>query len=177
MGGRDLWFDPTFGRLNTDAKGIPLGSFQPEDQLLVVYRQGYYEIAGTELTQRFDAENLLLIEKFDPKKIVTSIYLDKEKLQFNVKRFKIETTTLNNKFYFIREAEGNQVEVVTTDANPIAVVRSGRGTQARESKVKVADFVEVMGWKAVGNKLTDFTKSTEILWMDGDGPAKQTALF
>lgn len=177
LGGRDLWFDPTFGRLNTDAKGISLGSFQPEDQLLVVYRQGYYEIAGTELTQRFDAENLLLIEKFDPKKIVTSIYLDKEKLQFNVKRFKIETTTLNNKFYFIREAEGNQVEVVTTDANPIAVVRSGRGAQARESKVKVADFVEVMGWKAVGNKLTDFTKSTEILWMDGDGPAKQTALF
>lgn len=177
LGGRDLWFDPTFGRLNTDAKGTSLGSFQPEDQLLVVYRQGYYEIAGTELTQRFDAVNLLRIEKFDPKKIVTAIYLDKEKLQFNVKRFKIETTTLNSKFYFIKEAAGNQVEVATTDANPIAIIRSGKGAQARESKVKVADYVEVMGWKAVGNKLTDYTKSTDIVWLNGDGPAKQTALF
>ena len=52
---------------------------------------------------------LLLIEKFDPEKIVTAIYLDNEKMQFNVKRFKIETTTLHNKFFFIKEGEGNQV--------------------------------------------------------------------
>ena len=45
---------------------------------------------------------LLLIEKFDPEKIITAVYLDNEKLQYNVKRFKIETTTLNNKFYFIK---------------------------------------------------------------------------
>ncbi len=177
LGGRELWFDDTFGRLNSDGKGIALGSFQPDDQLLVIYHQGYYEIASTELTQRFDAENIIRIEKFDPVRIVTAIYLDKEKLQFNVKRFKIETTTLNNKFFFIKEAEGNYVEAVTTDAQPVAVIRSGRGAQARESKVKINDFVEIMGWKAVGNKLTDFTKNTEIGWQDTEGPKKQAELF
>ena len=177
LGGRELWFDDQFGRLNTEGKGRYLGSFQPEDQLLVIYKQGYYEITNTELTQRFEAEKLLMIQQFDPKKIITAIYLDKEKLQFNVKRFKIETTTLNNKFYFIKEIDGNYVEAISTDEKPIAIIRSGRGTQARESKVKLSDFVEVMGWKAVGNKLTDFTKSTEIKWQDDGEEKKQAELF
>jgi topoisomerase-4 subunit A len=30
--------------------------------------------------------------------------------------------------------------------------------------VKLANFVEVMGWKAVGNKLADYTKTTEFEW-------------
>jgi topoisomerase-4 subunit A len=177
LGGRELWFDDTFGRLNTEGKGTSLGSFLPDDQLLVVYHQGYYEITNQELTQRFEAESLVKIEKFDPKKIVTAIYLDNEKLQFNVKRFKIETTTLNNKFYFIKEAEGNYVEAISTEKDPIALIRSGRGTQTRESKVKVGDYVEIMGWKAVGNKLTDFSKSTEISWFPQEGDTKQAALF
>ena len=177
LGGRELWFDDQFGRLNTDSKGLYLGSFQPEDQLLVLNRQGYYEITNTEVNQRFDVDKLMKIEKFDPKKIVTAVYLDHEKLQFNVKRFKIETTTLNNKFYFIKETEGNYVEAISTAASPIAVIRSGRGTQARESKVKVGDFVEVMGWKALGNKLTDFTKSTEIKWLEDEAGKKQAELF
>jgi topoisomerase-4 subunit A len=177
LGGRELWFDDQFGRLNTDSKGLYLGSFQPEDQLLVLNRQGYYEITNTEVNQRFDVDKLMKIEKFDPKKIVTAVYLDHEKLQFNVKRFKIETTTLNNKFYFIKETEGNYVEAISTAASPVAVIRSGRGTQARESKVKVGDFVEVMGWKALGNKLTDFTKSTEIKWLEDEAGKKQAELF
>ena len=177
LGGRDIWFDDTFGRLNVDAKGILLGSFLPDDQLLVIYHEGYYEITNQEFTQRFDTDSLIRIEKFDSKKIVTAIYLDNDKLQFNVKRFKIETTSLNNKFFFIKEAEGNYVEAVTTEKDPIALIRSGKGSQVRESKVKVGDFVEVMGWKAVGNKLTDFSKSTEISWFPQEGDTKQTQLF
>jgi topoisomerase-4 subunit A len=178
IGGIDLWFDDVFGRLNVDSKGTYLGNFLPEDQLLVIHHDGYYEINNTELTQRFNPDTLIRIEKFDPLKIVTAIYLDNEKLQFNVKRFKVETTTLNNKFYFIKEADGNYVEAVTTETNPIAIIRSGRGSQAKESKIKIADFIEVMGWKAAGNKLTDYTKSTEIDWLDsGKNQKKQAELF
>ncbi len=164
LSGRKLWFDDTFGRLNTEEKGEYLGSFQPDDRLLVIYHDGNYEITDTELTQRFDGENIIEIEKFDPEKIITAIYLDNEKMQYNVKRFKIETTTLHNKFFFIKEGEGNYVEAVTSHPEPVAVIKSGRGAQARTSKVKLVDFIEIMGWKAVGNKLTDYTKSTEIEW-------------
>ncbi len=165
LSGKKLWFDDTFGRLNTDEKGEYLGSFQPEDRLLVIYHDGNYEITDTELTQRFDSTQIIEIEKFDPEKLVTAIWLDNEKLQFNVKRFKIETTTLHNKFFFIKEGEGNYVEAVTTVALPIISIKSGRGSQARTTKVKLADFVELMGWKALGNKLADFSKSTEFEWV------------
>jgi topoisomerase-4 subunit A len=177
LGGRDLWFDNTFGRLNADQKGVYLGSFLAEDHLLVIYKQGYYELSTTEMTQRFDTDSLLHIEKFDPQKIITAIYLDNEKLQFNAKRFRIETTTVNNKFQFIREYEGNHIVVVTTDPDPVALIKSGKGAQLKETRIKVADLVEVMGWRAVGSKFTDFNKSTTISWFDDEPSATQVALF
>lgn len=164
LSGRKLWFDETFGRLSTDEKGQYLGMFDAEDKLLVIYNNGNYEITDTELTQKFDAEKVLLIEKFNPEKIVTAVYLDKEKLQYNIKRFKIETTTLRNKFFFIKEGEGNQLEAVTTAAEPILVMQSGRGAQVRKAKIKVVKVVEIMGWKAVGAKLADYSKSTTMEW-------------
>ena len=164
LSGRKLWFDDTFGRLNTDEKGQYLGMFDSEDRLLVIYNNGNYEISDTELSQRFDGEKILLIEKFDPEKVITAVYADMEKLQYNIKRFKIETTTLRNKFFFIKEGEGNRLEAVTTEDTPVLVMQSGRGTQIRKAKIKVNKVVEVMGWKAVGAKLADFTKSTQMEW-------------
>ncbi len=165
LGGRKLWFDDQFGRLNSESKGEYLGSFQPEEKILVVYKDGNYEITDQESTQKFDVQNVIEIEKFNPEKTLTAIYLDNDKQQFNVKRFKIETTTLRNKFMLIKEGDGNYLEAVTTHPEPIIQIKAGRGAQARTQKIKIADFVEVMGWKAVGNKLTDFSKSTEFEWV------------
>ncbi len=177
LGGRELWFDDNFGRLNADQKGTYLGSFQPDDLLLSIYKDGFYELVGTDLTQRFDVDKLITIEKFYSNKIITAAYLDSEKNQFNVKRFRIETTTLNNKFYFIKEAPGNYVEAMSLEESPILIIRSGKGAQIKETKIKIADFVELMGWRAIGNKLTDYTKTTEIEWVGTDGNTKQTQLF
>ncbi len=167
LAGRKIWFDDQFGRLNTEEKGEYLGSFETEDRIIVFYADGSYEITDTELTQRLEADKILLIEKFDPEKIVTAVYLDADKMQFNVKRFKIETTTLHNNFMFIKEVEGNRLEAVTTTPEPILLVRTGRGAQARQAKFKIAKMVEVMGWKAVGAKLMDHSKSVEMEWEKG----------
>lgn len=164
LSGLKLWFDKTFGRLNTDEKGQYLGAFESEDRLIVIYNDGNYEITDTEQSQRFDADKILLIEKFDQEKVVTAVYVDMEKLQFNIKRFRVETATLRNKFCFIKEGEGNRLAAVTTDATPVLVMQSGRGAQIRKAKIKVNKVVEVMGWKAVGAKLADFTRSTEMEW-------------
>ncbi|HLY71508.1 MAG TPA: hypothetical protein VKR53_17355, partial [Puia sp.] len=177
LSGRKIWFDDTFGRLNTEEKGEFLGSFGSEDRLLVIYDDGNYEITDTELTQRFESEKIKLIEKFNPQKIVSAVYLDKEKLQYNIKRFKIETTTLHNKFLFIKEGEGNELREVTTAEEPILIVQSGRGAQVRKAKFKVVKVAEVMGWKAVGSKLVDFTKSIDMEWENKKGDNKQGELF
>jgi topoisomerase IV subunit A len=161
---RNIWFDDVFGRLNTENKGTFMGKFGPEDRMLVIYTDGNYEITDQELSQRFDADKILLIEKFIPEKIVTAIYLDNEKAQFSIKRFKIETTTLHNKFFFIKEGDGNRLEAVSTEEEPILIMQSGRGTQIRKAKIKTAKSVEVMGWRAVGVKLTEYAKSVTMEW-------------
>jgi topoisomerase IV subunit A len=178
LSAKKMWFDDKFGRLSNEEKGIYLGKFEAEDRILVIYNDGNYEITDQELTQRFDAEKILLIEKFDAEKIITAVYLDNEKQQYNIKRFKIETTTLHSKFMFIREGAGNRLEAVSTEAEPILAVQSGRGTQIRKAKFKVVKLVEVMGWKAVGAKLVEYSKSVEMEWEKPVAPGNdQPELF
>ena len=170
--GRKLWFDSKFGRLNNEEKGEYLGTFE-EEKLLVVFDDGNYEITDTELTQRFDADKILLIERFNPEKAITAVYLDTEKNQFNIKRFFIETSTLKTKFLFIKEGKGNRLETVTTDEEPTLVLHSKQG----EQKIPIAGFVEVMGWKAIGNKLVGYSKDLEIDWESISEEDAQGKLF
>jgi topoisomerase-4 subunit A len=176
LAGRKLWFDSKFGRLNREEKGEFLGTFE-EDKILVITDDGQYEITDTELTQRFEPEKILLIEKFDPSRPITAVYLDNEKQQFNVKRFKIETTSLRSKFLFIKEGKGNRLEAVTSDEDPVLTLHSGRGASSKSQKIQIGGFVEVMGWKAIGNKLVDFTKNIEMEWENKGDERGQPTLF
>lgn len=174
--GRKLWYDDQFGRLNTEEKGEFIGTFDGEDKILVIYNDGHYEITDQELTQKLDAEKLLLIEKFNPEKIVTAVYADLDKKQFMLKRFRIETTTLRNKFFFIREGENNYVEAVSTSEEPVLAVQQGRGAQVRKGKLKLTKMAEVSGWRTVGTKILDYSKSVEMEWVKGKA-SSQTELF
>jgi topoisomerase-4 subunit A len=163
LAGRKLWFDDKFGRLNTEGKGKYLGSFEDE-KIIVFSKNGTYEITDTEMNQRFDAENIVLIEKYQPEQVIAAVYLDQDKKQFNVKRFVIETSTLKTPFTFIKEGAGNYLVTVTTQSEPLLIVSTGKGQQVRKATFKVAKMVEVTGWKAVGTKLTEFHKSIEMSW-------------
>ncbi len=177
LGSIKLWFDDKFGRLNHDGKGIELGDFDAEDRVLVINNDGTYEITDQELTQRFNPEEVMLVEKFNPEQIITAVYLDNDKAQYNVKRFRIETTTLKSKFLFIKEGKGNQLEAVSTEAEPLLIVHSGKGSQVRKAKFKVAKMVEVMGWKAAGAKLVDYNKNIMMEWEAKESGKGQAELF
>ena len=176
LAGRKLWFDNKFGRLNREEKGEFLGNFE-EEKLLVIFDDGTYELTDTELTQRFEPEKILLIEKFDPEKAITAIYLDNDKLQYNIKRFRIETTSIKSKFLFIKEGKNNRLEAVTTDEEPVLILHTGRGAQATTQKIQIAGFIEVMGWKALGNKLVDYNKTVEMEWEQKAPGEVQAKLF
>ena len=176
IAGKKLWYDDQFGRLNVDEKGQYLGMFDADDKILVVYNDGNYEITDQELTQKLDADKVLLIEKFDQEKIVTTVYADMDKKQYMVKRFKIETTTLKNKFLFIKEGDGNYVEAVTTDPEPVLAVQQGRGAQIRKGKMKLEKIAELSGWRTVGTRLLDYSKSVEMEWVKPKG-SSQPELF
>ena len=164
LAGRKLWFDDQFGRLNIDEKGTYLGSFEGDDKIVVMYNDGQYEITDTELTQRFDSDKIILIERFDARRVFTAVYLDHSKQQYNVKRFRIETTTLKSKYLFIKEGDGNMLEAVTSIEEPVLSVKAGTGINATRSKFKIADMVELMGWRAIGAKLMNYSKTVEMEW-------------
>ncbi len=165
LAGIKLWFDDKFGRLNTEGKGKYLGTFEDE-KIILFNRNGTYEITDTELNQRFEPEQILLIEKYRPDQIISAVYLDQDKKQFNVKRFLIETTTLKTPFSFIKEGTGNYLAAITTQQEPMLVVTTGKGQQVRKAIFKIAKMVEVTGWKTVGTKLTEFHKSIEMNWQE-----------
>jgi len=164
LAGRKLWYDDQFGRLNTEEKGMYLGMFEGDDKILVIYNNGQYEITDQEFTQRFEADSVLLIERFDQKKIITAVYYDNDKIQFNIKRFKIETLTLQTKFGFIKEGAENYLELVTTEAEPVIKLLVGKKNEAKEQVLKIHEFVDVMGWKAIGTKLVD-KKQVVMEWV------------
>jgi len=177
IAGKKLWYDDQFGRLNSEEKGQYLGVFDVEEKILVMFSDGNYEITDQELTQKLDTEKVIFIEKFNPEKTVTAVYVDMDKKQFMVKRFKIETTTLKNKFMFIKEGEGNYLETVTTIEDPVLAMQQGRGAQVRKGKLKINKIAEVTGWRTVGTKLADFSKSTELEWVKPKEEDSQPELF
>jgi topoisomerase-4 subunit A len=165
LAGIKLWFDDKFGRLNTEGKGKYLGTFEDE-KIILFNKNGTYEITDTEVNQRFEPDQILLIEKYQPEQVISAVYLDQDKKQFNVKRFVIETTTLKTPFSCIKEGTGNYLVAVTTQPEPLLIVTTGKGQQVRKATFKVAKMVEVTGWKTVGTKLTDFHKSIEMNWQE-----------
>lgn len=176
LAGRKLWFDNIYGRLNGDEKGILLGSFEAEDKILVIYKDGSYELTDLELTQRFEPEKILSIQKFNPEKIITAVYADLDKKQYYVKRFKIETSSLHNKFFFIKEDNNTVLETITTADDPVLYFEKGRGAQVQKIKYKIGKNIEVTGWKSVGTRFEDYSKSVKMSWVE-TGENKQQSLF
>lgn len=153
LAGLKLWYDDQVGRLNTEERGVYIGSFEGEDKVFVAFKNGTYELTNFELTNRYDPNELVYIEKFNPEKIVSAIYFDADKKQFNAKRFKIETQTMNNKFQFIKEGQGNYLEMITTHSEPVVLIKTGKKRSPEEEEIDLAEFVEVTGWKTVGTRI------------------------
>lgn len=160
LGALDIWLDDTVQRLNTDKRGTFLGSFGPEDKILTIMQSGHYKLTGFDISTHFD-QDMILIEKFDPGRAVSAIYLDGESKTYFVKRFMIEPT--DKKVPFISEAEGSRVEVVSTDAIPMVELKFSKvkDKEMPPETINLAEFIEVKGQKAKGNKLS-YAKVKEI---------------
>ncbi|MCD6013804.1 MAG: gyrase/topoisomerase subunit [Flavipsychrobacter sp.] len=173
-----IWYDDTVGRLNKDSNGMLLGRFDEKDRIFVCYKDGTYEITDFELTNRYDADNVILIEKFHPEKVVTAIYYDAKNKQFNVKRFLVESTTLKNKYSFIKDGEGNYLELVTTQQEPVVIVRTGKKkADVKEQIVPLHETYDVTGWKTVGSYLAgDDLKEISLVPRPGEGEEESEAL-
>jgi topoisomerase-4 subunit A len=165
LSGLELWFDEASGRLIKDKRGKHVGKFDGDDQIIAISRSGNYKITNFDLNNRYEPENkTLLIEKFNPKRIISAVYFDGESKQHIVKRFQIETTTPDKDFNFISDGIGSRLEFVTTSDNPELQVETvkGKGKEKEIEVVNLEDIIDVKGWKAMGNRLSQF-KVTKVM--------------
>ena len=160
---RKVWFDDTVQRLNVDGRGELLGEFKPNDRLLVINQSGKLKTIIPELTTHFD-EDMIVLEKWNPKKPISTIYYDGEKERYFVKRFLVENE--NKEELFISEHEKSQLEIVSTDWRPVAeiVFTKVKGVQKENQTIDLEQFIAVKGIKAIGNQLTtDKLKQVNLL--------------
>lgn len=155
LGGVDIWYDDHLGRLNRDDRGRFLGNFDAKDVILVVYKSGEYELTSFDLTNRYEPNEIAVLSKFDPETVLSAVYYEANQKLWYVKRFKIETTSIDKKFSFIGETKGSKLLTVTADAHPrieIAHQVKDRGP-VEKMILEPSGFIDVRGWKALGNKL------------------------
>jgi topoisomerase IV subunit A len=167
----DLWYDEAAGRLNKDARGKKLGKFDGEDQIIAFMRNGSYKITSFDLSNRYDPEKTLRVERYNPKKAVSAVYVDGESKQYIVKRFMIETSTLDKEFNFISEAIGSRLVAVTTSDTPeveVEIVKA-KDKPKKTEVVNLEELVEVKGWRSVGNRLSEY-KVTKVTLVEEDEP-------
>jgi topoisomerase-4 subunit A len=154
----DLWYDDAAGRLNRDHRGHYLGKFDGDDQIICFLRNGSYKITSYDLANRYEPEKTLRLEKFHPKKPVSAVYVDGESKQHMVKRFLVETTTADKEFGFISETIGSRLVVATLSDSPEVEVQliKGKGKDKTDEVMNLEDLIDVKGWKALGNRLSQF---------------------
>ncbi len=163
LGGVDIWYDSHMGRLSRDGRGQRLGNFEAKDSILVVYKDGQYELTSFDLTNRYEPADILLLEKFDSETPLSALYFEAAQKAYYVKRFRIETTTLDKKFSLIGEVKGSKLLAISTDPQPrIEVVYQERERGPMDTMLLVPTTVaDIRGWKALGTRLP-FAKVKEV---------------
>ncbi|SFE78243.1 DNA gyrase/topoisomerase IV subunit A [Spirosoma endophyticum] len=163
LGGVDIWYDEHLGRLNRDERGKLLGNFDAKDSILVVYKEGQYELTSFDLTNRYEPNEIAILQKFDPETVISAIYYEAVQKAWYVKRFKVETTTLDKKFSFIGDTKGSKALAVTADSHPRIELQhqvKDRGP-VEKMVLEPEGFIDIRGWKALGTKLP-YVKVKEV---------------
>jgi len=174
LGGVDIWYDPTIGRLNRDQHGDYVGNFEPNDNILAIYNAGNYELTNFELTNRYPAEDIALLVKFNSKGIISAIYFDGSNKTYFIKRFKIETSTIDKKFLFIADHKASKLIASTINYAPnVQIKHKSDGKTTEIELIPIDELVDVRGWKAIGSKL-NYPKLSDAKFVDTESSIPET---
>jgi topoisomerase IV subunit A len=167
LGALKVWMDEVSGRLNTDGRGHYIGEFDTGDKIITLFKDGSYALTDLDMNAKMDVDNVLEIRKFNPNLVVSAIYFEGEKQWTLVKRFGIETSSTGQKFSFITDNKSSKLYGATLNENPIALVSYKEKNTKTEEKVNLAEFIDIKGWKALGNRLRD-GKLLSVKWVDNE---------
>ena len=153
LSGIKIYYDNSTGRLNTEQRGEYLGKFNGEDMIIAVYKDGNYELSSFELTNRYDWNNILFLDKYIEKGIMSAAYYDGKLKNYYVKRFNIETNTMNKKFLFISQEKGSKLEYASFRSGETMSFKYFSNKKLQPTEINLDQFIDVKGWKSIGNKI------------------------
>ena len=154
LGGRDVWFDRDILRLNYNEQGQYLGSFHARDRILVVLKSG--ECYTTDFSDSIHIEeNLLRIEKNEPRKIWTAVYYDADQKYHYIKRFSIEEDQKRENI--LGENPKNELLLLTDTYYPrLLIGRQEKGGELRTTEIDVEEFALVKSIRARGKRIAPY---------------------
>ncbi|MCK4361545.1 MAG: DNA gyrase/topoisomerase IV subunit A, partial [Bacteroidales bacterium] len=118
LGARDIWYDDIVKRLNTEQRGEYLGAFKGDDKILTIMQNGTYKLVNYDLSTHFD-EDMIRIEKFNPDKIISVVYLEGNQKKYYTKRFQIDQQSNGTKkVIFIGEHPDAELINISLDSLP-----------------------------------------------------------
>ena len=153
LSARKIWFDTNVKRLNVEGRGKLLGDFVANDKILSINHSGSLELKSYDISTHFD-DDMLIIERHNPRKPISVIYFDGKRQNFYVKRFLIDKS--NQKFSFISDHKESYLELVSTDWRPQIEIlyKKEKGKNRIKTIISLEDFIAIKGAKSSGNKLS-----------------------
>ncbi len=153
LGGRKVWFDPDVKRLNYDGQGNYLGEFNSDEQILVIRKNGEFYATNFDPNNHYE-DDILRIEKYDPKKVWTACLFDADQQGFAyMKRFTLEATARHQSY--LGENPESQLILLTDTPFPHLLVTMGGNDDFREPlDIEADEFIGVKSFKAKGKRIT-----------------------
>jgi topoisomerase-4 subunit A len=151
---RKIWFDDNVRRINVDERGELIGEFRGEDRILIVTQSGRLKTIRPELTTHFN-DDIIILEKWIPKKPISVVYWEGEKERYYVKRFLVENEEKEE--IIITDHPNSQLELVSTDYIPQIEIEytKERGKDRKPNDIiNLQEFISIKGITAMGNQLT-----------------------
>jgi topoisomerase-4 subunit A len=117
-------------------------------------QSGHYKLIGFDLSAHFD-DDLIVIEKYDPDRIISAAYFDANLGFAYLKRFQIEET--DKKTSFIGDEPASKLLAISLDDFPIIELIFDTKKNEREiekQEINATEFIAVKSFKAKGKRLT-----------------------
>ncbi len=164
LGARKIWFDESIKRLNINEAGKYLGEFKGKDKILTIMSSGYFRTTNFDLANHYD-DDIVHIEKYNPRTIISVVYQSAENQSYYVKRFVVDE--FDRKLPFLDENSGDTMITYSLSTFPRFEIVYDESSKKKVTSeiVDVSDFIGVKGYRAKGKRLTTSPVS-EIRWLD-----------
>jgi len=156
LGAQKVWIDETSGRINTNKRGRSLGSFDTGNEVLAIFSDGTYQINEMIVDKKYDMEKLIYIGKFNQEIPINAVYYSADKKWTMAKRFYVETITLDTPFNFIGDNNQSKLYFASISEEETVVYTIKKNKKMEEYELDLHDFVDIKGWKSLGNKMGEF---------------------